>query len=810
MKKFIVKKNKKLSTMLSIYFFIIIAFLGIVGGLFLSYLERKSRINHNKEHLVEYSSNNLSILLKQLNIKKLNSEKLNKIVTAVLNIDNLNINSDDKISGVFIPNFVTLNNQSLKRLNNTKFIWDLVGKEVLEEFLNFWIISKDNFIRITPKDQAFGYEENYNLLDSYYYKVGSPENNPEKIPRWTSVYYDSEIGGWLTSLVIPIYENDIFYGVTGSDLLLEDLFKSILFSNMGDEELGILVFNNDGDIIIHPEPKNPESNYSKDLNIFIQKTVSGVFKKSEIIRFKNKDKIVYGITYYMDFLDWNITYFFREATILKEIFRSQINMFSIFIFLAVFMVLISWFVLNKLIIKPVNILSVAASDFYFGKNVDLITKRNDEIGTLAKSFETMESTIKKQIRELKDENSERLESEKKFRRLIENLGKEYFFYSYSTFGNYTYISDSVNEMLEYSPEDFKRNYNMYLTDNEINNQMNIKVKEAIKGNKQESYNIELYSKNNRKVLLELVETPIFDSKGHVVSVEGIAHDITEIKKSELELKRHKDNLEDIIDDRSKELEQTLLELVETKKMAALGELVSGVAHEINTPVGIGVTGATHLNDLTKDFEELYITNNLSKSKFEIFIKEMKETSKIILSNMVKAASLIKGFKEIAVDQTMHDIRVFNLKEYIDEILLSIHSEVKHTSHKIIVECSDNIEINSYPGAISQILTNLIFNTIKHGFEGISSGEIIILAETVNSNVQIIYKDNGNGIDKEIIDKIYDPFFTTKRGQGGSGLGMNIVLNLVQKTLLGSIECKSEINEGTEFKIVFPREIEEVK
>lgn len=817
MKKFIVKKNKKLTTMLSIYFFILIIFLGSVGGFILSYMEKKSSINHNKEYLIKYSNSSFNNILDNLNNKKINSDRINKIVSSVLSISNLNVSSklsideygayriDDINSGVFIPNNVLVNDRMVNQINSSKFVWNIVADEVLKDFNNFWMITKDNFIRVSPKKIAFEYDASYNLLDNIYYSIGTPENNPEKLAKWTPVYYNST-KGWLTSLVIPIYENEVFYGVTGFDLLL----KTLININKVDDEFSILIFNNDESIIMDSEYNDIEGYNKNDQKSFVGKIVSGELKRSEVIRFKYAGEIVYGVTYAIDFLEWNITYFFKESTILKGVFNTQLNMLLIYFFLAVLMVIISWFVIRRLIIKPVNVLSVAASDFYFGKNVELITKRDDEIGTLAKSFETMESTIKKQISELKDENSERLESEKKFRRLIENLGREYFFYSYSTMGIYTYVSDSITQMLGYSLEEFKKHYSTYLTNNELNSQIDFKINEAIKGNKQEPYNAEFYSKNSDKILLELVETPIFDSKGHVISIEGIAHDITEIKKSELELKRHKENLEDIVNERSKELEETLLKLVETKKMAALGELVSGVAHEINTPVGIGVTGATHLNDITRDFENLYISNSLSKSKFELFIKEMKETSKIILSNMIKAASLIKGFKEIAVDQTMDDIRTFNLKEYIDEILLSIHSEVKHTNHKIIVECGEHINVTSYPGAISQILTNLIFNTIKHGFEDIAAGIITISVEDDTNSIQLVYKDNGKGMDKEIIRKIYDPFFTTKRGQGGSGLGMNIVLNLVQKTLLGRIECNSVVNEGTEFKIEFPKQIEENK
>ena len=283
-----------------------------------------------------------------------------------------------------------------------------------------------------------------------------------------------------------------------------------------------------------------------------------------------------------------------------------------------------------------------------------------------------------------------------------------------------------------------------------------------------------------------------------------------------ELRDLNDSLENKVKARTSELQesldrlrQTQDQLVESEKMAALGGLVAGVAHEINTPVGIGVTAASHLEDKTKKFAAIYESGKLSRSDFENYIKVAIETSKMILSNMNRAASLIQSFKQVAVDQSSEEIREFKVKEYVNEILTSLTPKLKKTQHKLIVDCADNIVMNSFPGAMSQIMTNLLINSLKHGFDGIDEGVINITITKENDNLLLVYKDSGVGISEEHLKKIFDPFFTTKRGQGGSGLGMHIVYNLVTQTLGGKIQCTSKIGEGATFKLEMPLVINKV-
>ena len=251
------------------------------------------------------------------------------------------------------------------------------------------------------------------------------------------------------------------------------------------------------------------------------------------------------------------------------------------------------------------------------------------------------------------------------------------------------------------------------------------------------------------------------------------------------------------------LEQTRDQLVQSAKMAALGELVAGVAHEINTPVGVGVTAASFLDAKTREFHGMYKAGELKRSELENYLTTVEEVSNSILINMERAAELISSFKQVAVDQSSENRRQFNLKEYMDEILLSLRPRYKKTNHRIRVSCDPDIELNSFPGAFSQILTNLIMNSLIHGFSGLENRAIEMDVTRKEGQVIFAYRDNGRGMDQKQKDKAFDPFFTTMRGKGGTGLGMSVVFNLVTQTLKGNIKLESEIGQGVVFIMTFP-------
>lgn len=290
-------------------------------------------------------------------------------------------------------------------------------------------------------------------------------------------------------------------------------------------------------------------------------------------------------------------------------------------------------------------------------------------------------------------------------------------------------------------------------------------------------------------------------------------DITERKAAEKELKQHQDHLEVLIEERTQAL-QTSFEnltlaqnqLVESEKMAALGGLVAGISHEVNTPIGIGVTAASHLADITEDFAQHFKTGQLTEEEVTAFIQTNQEVAEILTANMQRAANLIRSFKQVAVDQSSEAVREFELREYMNEILTSLKPKFKNKPYEIKVNCPHKILLSSVPGALAQVFTNLLMNSLIHGFEQLDKGEIIIDIMQNKQIIEINYQDTGKGIPQVDLDKIFEPFFTTRRGKGGSGLGMHIVYNLVTETLGGSITCTSELGAGTHFAMTIPVKI----
>ena len=238
-------------------------------------------------------------------------------------------------------------------------------------------------------------------------------------------------------------------------------------------------------------------------------------------------------------------------------------------------------------------------------------------------------------------------------------------------------------------------------------------------------------------------------------------------------------------------------------MAALGGLIAGIAHEINTPVGVGVTAASLLDDKTESFYSLFKSNRMTKTDLQKFVEVSRDSSRMILANLNRASNLIQSFKLVAVDQSTEEKRVFNVKNYIEEILNSLSPRLEETKHEIIVICPEPVELKSYPGALAQIITNLVFNSLIHGYDSDDEGRITIKVTRNNEHISLMYSDDGKGIAKDIQERIFEPFFTTKRGQGGSGLGLHLVYNLVTQKCKGSINCESQDNAGTTFHIKLP-------
>ncbi len=314
-------------------------------------------------------------------------------------------------------------------------------------------------------------------------------------------------------------------------------------------------------------------------------------------------------------------------------------------------------------------------------------------------------------------------------------------------------------------------------------------------------------------LFDVSVKPVCDNHGDVVNVLVEARDITELKEAQAELEKLNQELEQRVRDRTRELEDSLdtlqkaqRQLVESEKMASLGGLVAGVAHEINTPLGLGVTSISFLEEKLDALEKAYSGNSMKRSDLDKFLGIAREAVNSSMFNLRRAAQLIQSFKQVAVDQTSEALREFDVKEYLEEVLASLRPKYKRTNHTVTLNGESGLRVKSYPGALTQVIANLLVNSLLHGFEGIDSGEISISVCADEKHVEIVFADNGRGMTDEQRTKIFEPFFTTRRGQGGSGLGMHIVYNLVHQKLGGTIVCESEPEKGAIFTIRIPADM----
>jgi signal transduction histidine kinase len=274
------------------------------------------------------------------------------------------------------------------------------------------------------------------------------------------------------------------------------------------------------------------------------------------------------------------------------------------------------------------------------------------------------------------------------------------------------------------------------------------------------------------------------------------------------------NLEQKVAERTQELSAALdhlkttqSKLVEAEKMASLGNLVAGVAHEINTPVGLGVTGASQLEMITKELTDLFENKRMKRSDLQKYLASANNISDLILRNLNRAAQLVQSFKQVAVDQVSEQQRRFALKEYLHEVVLSLKPQLKNTHHQVVIDCDEDIVLFSYPGLFSQIVSNFIMNSLIHGFKNRSEGQMNINARLADGeegkSLIMCYSDNGAGMSEDVVQNIFEPFFTTNRHGGGTGLGLHIVFNLVTHKLNGTIRCESSFGQGTTFFLEIP-------
>ena len=337
----------------------------------------------------------------------------------------------------------------------------------------------------------------------------------------------------------------------------------------------------------------------------------------------------------------------------------------------------------------------------------------------------------------------------------------------------------------------------------------------------ENREVTTQDQQGRELILQWNFVPFYEGADLKYRI-AFGYDITPLKRVEREIIRLNEQLEAKVEQRTHSLKESndqlgmaydnlkmaQQSLVESEKMASLGSLVAGVAHEINTPVGISVTAASFLQERIRDFHQKIDEKQLSRSYLTELIHSLDESSQLLQNNLRRASDLISSFKQVAVDQSSQAHYKFNVADNLHQVAVSLGHQLRKSQSEMSIECDPELNIYSYPGSFAQIYSNLILNSIRHGFdEWQGERKILIQVTRHDTELHIDYRDTGKGIDPQILPRIFDPFVTSKRGQGGSGLGTHIVYNLIVQLMHGRITCESKPDQGARFQIRLPLEAE---
>ncbi|KPF93127.1 histidine kinase [Rhodopseudomonas sp. AAP120] len=295
--------------------------------------------------------------------------------------------------------------------------------------------------------------------------------------------------------------------------------------------------------------------------------------------------------------------------------------------------------------------------------------------------------------------------------------------------------------------------------------------------------------------------PLKDAEGRIERIVTVALDIGERKRGELEMRQAKDAAEAAL----RNLRETQQSLIEAEKLAALGRLVAGVAHEVNNPVGISLTVASALDRKAAVFVAEVERGELKRSRLNEFLSSTRDASAQLVANLNRAAELIQSFKQVAADRNYSDQRIFDLGDLTEQVVMSLRPGLRKQNLTLNVQCEPGLAMNSYPGPYGQVLTNLFLNSVAHAFPDGRPGTVEIVVRAAGPNaVEILYSDDGCGMSLDVRRRAFDPFFTTRRDQGGTGLGLHIVYSIVTNRLGGRLELVSEPGNGTRIQMILPR------
>lgn len=630
-----------------------------------------------------------------------------------------------------------------------------------------------------------------------------------KSPQWTNVYMSSSLNTPMISSTYPILdETGQLVGVSDIGIQLNNI-DDYLYNNRRNEKNVVYIVNDDWDLIASSDlEKNMIRAYDSH-NTVIQKSALALeghlHYREEMVRINVEGEtylaLVSVLTEPLN-IHWHIIVATPESELMGLVKERQ-NQTTLYMILLLVVLLAIAIYIMRLITEPITRLSKET------KGIDLKGRESFELihsQSFLSEINELQLTIEDMLISVSNAYKDMRLSEEKYRSLVENV--EDFIFMMKPDMNLVTVNSAFEAFVNTEKEKILgRPMEEFVSDKE-----KIFWRAVISSVKATRETLRFRRRfilpEGTVKIIKMTLIPVFNDDQELTFILGSSSDITELVQAQNELTRvhlkEKENLELRVAERTQDLEKAMIEIAEKEKMASLAILVSGVAHEINTPLGVAVSANSYLESERKRLEMKLTEGSLSKTDFIHFLEAFEESGDMIKINLNRAAQLVKSFKEIAVKQSHDTLEVFNVKQYLEATITSLKHVNKHVNAEIKIECPDQLEIKSYPGALSQLVTNMIENSLKHAFKAKDNPEILIRISEREDTIELIYEDNGSGIPQAHIKKIFNPFFTTNRRDGGSGLGLNIVYNLVVNQLNGKITCESEVDQYTRFTVITPK------
>ncbi len=677
----------------------------------------------------------------------------------------------------------------------------------------------------TSKDNILQTIDNFDPTTRPWYLPVS--KNP--IQQWSDVYVSyGDVNCLSITSSRPIMKNSKLMGVVGMDINLNEINNYLhQLDHVGSGV--IYLVNQDNQIVAWSTsdqytPSTQEA--SSEISLTKATTAADPRIKSSalyigthshainnIFTFSLEGNVFYGTCKSLEnpaSLGLRIITVLPEKEITGNLRNGEYTRISLLILLFIICILLVLGFVSR-ILKPIRGITMKSLQV-MNHNFDPLLNINNtiiaEIREVTDAFNSMLAKIHTSFEEI-------TANERKFKTLIENSDE--LIYNLSPNCEILLINESVAKYYNAPKASFEgKNMAELLRDSESAPLWLYYWNQTLSSGKKMTFTLETEDLEKQKHIFNVHFIPQFNEMEEITNVICTNIDVTDLvlAKKEIEdlLKRENERLETLVKEKTHELNATLTELMAKEKMASLGNLVAGISHEISTPLGVAVSASSYLKDENTKFIRTINDGELTKQKLSDYINVIEESTNIITTNLERASNLVTSFKKISVNQIAEAEMSFNFFENIQSVLLMLKHEYKKTKHRFDIQCPNDLFLHSYPGAYSQIFTNLIMNSLIHGFRytdtGIISIHVGLSSQTTTEHkvLRIEYRDNGVGIPPENLTHIFDPFFTTTRGSGkycGSGLGLSIVYNLVTSTLKGSITCESELSRGVLFVIEVP-------